>query len=105
MSIKEHDSPDNAKTRYYKYRPLYQIGEKGEREPHLLTKAIFDKAEIYYAKPKNFNDPYDCNLKLHVKDSTDEEWEKHCDKMSAIYPSERSQMEVIKSRTGAGVRR
>ena len=67
------------KAEYYKYRSLYQFGANGEREPNPFTQSIFEKAEIWYSAPKDFNDPFDCNLKLHVDDSTDAEWGKYFD--------------------------
>lgn len=85
------------KTAYYKYRPLYQIGSTGSPEPHPFTKSIFEKAEIFYSAPKHFNDPYDCNLKLHVRDSTDAEWENYCDQLVAQYPAEKAKMDRVKS--------
>lgn len=66
------------KQTYYKYRSLYQNEATG-RSPNFNTRAIFDKAELYYAVPKSFNDPYDCNLRLHARDSTDAEWEAFLD--------------------------
>ena len=62
------------KRKYYKYRSLYQATATG-REVNPFTRAIFEKAEVYYATPQACNDPFDCNLRLHVKDSTDQEWE------------------------------
>jgi hypothetical protein len=59
---------------YFKYRPLYQIGEKGQKEVHPFTKALFSDASLWYASPSEFNDPFDCNLRIHVSDSTDKEW-------------------------------
>ena len=70
------------KNLYYKYRHLYHIGAKGSSEPHPFTQSIFENAEIYYAKPKDFNDPFDCNLKLHVKGSSDEDWEGYFNKLA-----------------------
>jgi len=63
----------------YKYRPLYQYGEKDSKIPHPFTQSIFEKGELYYSTPKDFNDPFDCNLKLHVDNSTDEEWGTYLD--------------------------
>ena len=87
----------NTTNAYYKYRPLYTSDGGGNRVPHPFTQAIFESAEIYYSLPKDFNDPYDCNLKLHADDSTDAEWHAHCDKLSAKYPNRKAQMETIKS--------
>ena len=66
---------------YYKYRPLYQRAANGEMEPHPFTESIFRDSKIYYANPASFNDPFDCHLKLHTNDSSDEEWEKYCDEL------------------------
>jgi hypothetical protein len=64
-------------TQYYKYRPLYTGApdKTGKREIHPHTKSILKDARVYFSAPCNFNDPFDCNLKLHVQDSTDAEWE------------------------------
>lgn len=85
------------KTAYYKYRPLYQESNDG-RKPHPFTQTIFEKAEIYYSTPNDFNDPYDCNLKLHVADSTDAEWAEYCDKLATQHPHRKAQMEDVKTR-------
>jgi|GEM_PF-2568870 len=69
------------KTAYYKYRPLHIIGTNGSRQPHPFTKSIFEKAEIFYSAPKHFNDPFDCNLRLHTNGSTDAHWEAYFDKL------------------------
>lgn len=86
------------KNSFYKYRPLYLYDADGNRVPHPFTQSIFDKAEIWYSAPKDFNDPFDCNLQVHVNDSTDAEWEEYCDKLIEAYPDEFSKVEVIKTR-------
>lgn len=65
------------KNTYYKYRSL--------QSP--FTKSIFEKAEIYYAAPKDFNDPFDCNLRIHTNGSTDQDWETYFDKLMVQDPS------------------
>ena len=75
------------KPAYYKYRPLYQISANGKPEPHPFTRSIFEKAEIYYSAPKDFNDPFDCNLRLHTNGSTNAQWEAYFDKLIAQEPS------------------
>ncbi len=59
------------KNKYYKYRPLYQP----DKQVDPFTQSVFKAAEVYFSEPSVFNDPFDCNLKLHNNDSTDEEWE------------------------------
>lgn len=86
------------KKTYYKYRPLYQIGSKGVREPHQFTRSIFEKAEIRYSAPKDFNDPFDCNLRLHVADSTDAEWEEYIDILSQQYPDRAATLSETKAK-------
>lgn len=66
--------------KYYKYRPLYKVGVNGTRVPDPFTESVFRKAEIYYCTPEDFNDPFDCNLRLHADDSTDQQWEEYLDK-------------------------
>ena len=84
------------KTKYYKYRTLYQATATG-REENLFTKSIFKKAEIFYATPKSCNDPFDCNLRLHVRDSTDQEWETYIMKRIAADPTGRPELERVLS--------
>ncbi len=86
-----------AKNSYYKYRPLYQYGADGISNPHPFAKSIFEKGELWYSAPKDFNDPFDCNLKLHVRGSTDEEWNAYCDRMIAQNPSDKTNLESFKS--------
>ncbi|MEI6891630.1 MAG: DUF2971 domain-containing protein [Pontiella sp.] len=66
------EDSENAEqtTSYYKYRSLYQ----GENEPNPFTKSIFEDNQLWYATPKDFNDPFDCNLNLHTNNSTDADW-------------------------------
>jgi hypothetical protein len=45
---------------YFKYRSL--------TAPY--TKEIFEKRELWYSAPKDFNDPFDCNLPLNCDDSS-----------------------------------
>jgi hypothetical protein len=59
---------------YYKYRPLYSSGEGNPRVVHPFTESIFTKGEIYYSAPSAFNDPFDCNLQMHLNDATEEDW-------------------------------
>ena len=68
----------NDPAKYYKYRPLYRIGKKG-REVDPSTEMIFNNASLWYSLPSKFNDPYDCNLRLHANDSTDKEWMQYID--------------------------
>ena len=69
------------KNKYYKYRPLYQPGNNGDRVPHHFTESIFKNKKIYFGAPKDFNDPYDSNFRLHVRDSTDAEWIAHINEL------------------------
>ncbi|ACD91483.1 hypothetical protein Clim_2463 [Chlorobium limicola DSM 245] len=77
------------KTLYYKYRPLYQLRPDGTREQHPFTQSIFTKGEIYYSAPKDFNDPFDCNLRIHTDGSTDADWEAYFDKLVVQDPSKK----------------
>ncbi len=66
---------------YFKYRSLTvpcnkEIADACKREivdPY--TKAIFEKRELWYSAPKDFNDPFDCNLPLNCDGLTDKEIE------------------------------
>jgi len=80
----------------YKYRPLYQRAANGEMEPHPFTESIFRDSKIYYANPASFNDPFDCNLKLHVIDSSEEEWRKYCDELVGSLPEYKEKIEEFK---------
>jgi len=77
--------------KYYKYRPLRQ-----GVAPHPFTASIFEKRELWYAAPKDFNDPYDCNLKLHARDSTDKEWMQYIDARIIEYPPDSKSLKKIK---------
>jgi hypothetical protein len=81
---------------YYKYRPLYQYGASG-REAHPFTRSILTDGKIFYAAPKDFNDPFDCNLKVHVRDSTDTEWEAYCDALTKKYGAATADMAKLKA--------
>ena len=85
------------RTSYYKYRPLHQIGTSGALEPHPFTRSLFEKAEIYYSAPKDFNDPFDCNLRIHTNGSTDEEWEIYLDRLIAMTPAKADVLRHVKS--------
>lgn len=53
---------------YFKYRSL--------SDSHIeYTKAIFEKRELWYSAPEDFNDPFDCNLPLNCDGSSDKEIE------------------------------
>ena len=77
--------------RYYKYRPLLQGIDE-----HPFTASIFEKRELWFSAPSEFNDPFDCNLRLHVDDSTDEEWIAYIDLMMKESPGERAALESFK---------
>jgi len=85
------------KTAYYKYRPLYLVGTDGKRQPHPFTRLIFENAEIFYSTPKDFNDPFDCNLRLHTNGSTDAEWESYFNKLVTLDPSQEAVLQRAKS--------
>jgi len=53
---------------YFKYRSLSDSQIE-------YTKAIFAKRELWYSAPKDFNDPFDCNLPLTCDGLTDKEIE------------------------------
>src|ERR1039458_9649810 len=82
---------------YYKYRPLYEPGSSPNRKIHPFTQSIFAKAEIYYGAPADFNDPFDCNLKIHVRDSTDAEWENYLDDLIAEHPASQAQLSQVRA--------
>lgn len=51
---------------FFKYRSL--------SDSHIeYTKAIFEKRELWYSAPVDFNDPFDCNLLLNCDGSSDSE--------------------------------
>lgn len=72
----------------YKYRPLYVMGDNKLRQAHPHTASIFTKSEIFYAAPSAFNDPYDCNLKLHFEGSSDKDWQEYLDVVLAENPTD-----------------
>ncbi len=86
-----------TKKQYYKYRPLYQVGAGGVREPHPFTMSLFKRAEIFFAAPKDFNDPFDCNLRLHANGCTDAEWVAYFDSLIAQYPANKPVLEQAKA--------
>ena len=53
---------------YFKYRSLSDVS--GD-----YTEAIFEKRELWYSAPMDFNDPFDCNLPLNCDGLTDKETE------------------------------
>lgn len=73
------------KKTYYKYRPL--LSDRINRIPYDSTRRLIESRELYYAVPSSFNDPYDCNLRLHTADSTDHDWSRYMDSMVTQYPS------------------
>ena len=81
-------------TPYYKYRPLYSA--RDEKTPHKFTQSIIQDSELYYATPNTFNDPFDCNIKLNVKDSTEEEWIRYLDELIVQYPEHKHKLPSIK---------
>ena len=56
---------------YFKYRSLTDPCKKEIADQY--TKAIFEKRELWYSAPKDFNDPFDCNLQLNCDGSSDSE--------------------------------
>ena len=80
---------------YFKYRPLYHTKPDGTREAHPFTKSIIERAEIYFAAPKDFNDPFDCDMRLHANGATDSEWEEHFNRMLLEYPQFRQNIEIV----------
>ncbi len=78
----------NGSYTLYKYRPLYLTGESELRQPHPHTASIFTKSQIYFAAPSSFNDPYDCNLKLHFEGSSDKDWHDYLDFVLAENPTD-----------------
>jgi hypothetical protein len=82
------------KRKFYKYRTLYAAGST---KVHRFTKSIFKKAELFYARPSSFNDPFDCNLRMHVEDSTDADWEAYLDAMALRSPSRAPRLMAMKA--------
>lgn len=78
---------------YYKYRPLHSVGEDGTRKPHSFTQSIFEEKELWYSAPKDFNDPFDCNLKLHFSGSTDEDWDNYMTRLIEEHPEHKEKLE------------
>lgn len=76
---------------YYKYRPLFT--ESGDTHP--FTKSIFEDAELYFAAPTTFNDPFDCNLTLHLNDCSDDDWLNYINYLIKIHPSKRDNLNFI----------
>jgi hypothetical protein len=85
------------KVPYYKYRALYTQDDKGNKVIHPFTESIFTRGEIYYGAPVDFNDPFDCNLKINVDNSTDAEWEGYIDDLLAEHPGLSGELILIKS--------
>lgn len=85
------------KKQYYKYRALLSQRSATTRVAHPNTESIFTKAELWYDAPANFNDPFDCNLRTHIDNSTDAEWEAYCDKMMIQFPDSKAQFLATKS--------
>ncbi|PQJ27447.1 DUF2971 domain-containing protein [Rubritalea profundi] len=85
---------------YYKYRPLYS--DRRHKTPHEFTKSIIKSSELYYATPNTFNDPFDCNLKLHTDDSTDKEWIDYIDSMIVQYPQNKKKLVTVKRKKSWG---
>jgi hypothetical protein len=57
----------------YKYRVVGDL-VTNDLDPHLFS--LLSKGEIYFANPKEFNDPFDCLFAFH-KNVTDDEIIKH----------------------------
>jgi hypothetical protein len=85
---------ENSPESYFKYRPLWQ-GDKDMRIPHVGTARIFRNRELWYATPSSFNDPFDCNLLLHVRDSTDEDWVEYYSTIARDNPEMATQISKI----------
>lgn len=84
-------------TKYYKYRPLYTYLANGEREAHKFTQSIFETKKLWFDAPAKFNDPFDCILRLHTDDATDEEWTAYFDELKSISPSSVINLEQAKT--------
>ncbi|MCC5790927.1 MAG: DUF2971 domain-containing protein [Opitutales bacterium] len=80
---------------YFKYRPLY--ADRSGAVPHGLTQSLIESRRLFYATPTSFNDPFDCNLRLHTNDSTDDDWVSYIDALIAKCPSRRNQLTVVKA--------
>lgn len=60
---------------YFKYRSLTMPDPCNKEILDQRTKAIFEKRELWYSAPEDFNDPFDCNLPLNCDGSSDKEIE------------------------------
>jgi len=49
------------------------------------TRRLIQDKSLWYATPNSFNDPFDCNMKLHVDDSKNEDWEGYLQKAIENY--------------------
>jgi hypothetical protein len=70
----------------YKYRPLYRIGENGQKLIDKHTADIFREAAIYYSAPNSFNDPFDCNMKLSIEGCSKEDLDQYFSTLISEYP-------------------
>ncbi len=78
----------NTVRSFYKYRPLYS--DRREKKENGFTRSLIESSELFYATPKTFNDPFDCNLKLNTDDSTEDEWIHYIDEMIRTYPDQKA---------------
>ena len=83
------------KHQYYKYCHLYS--DRGNKIPNSFTRSLIESSELFYATPASFNDPFDCNLRLHVDDSTDADWIRYLDALIAQYPERTEQFTIVKN--------
>lgn len=81
------------KKSYYKYRPL--LSDRKHRIENAFTQSLIQSCEVFYATPSSFNDPYDCNLKLHADDSTDADWSNYIKKLISQYPARAAQLAIV----------
>ncbi len=86
----------HPKRSYYKYRPLYSNRSGGV--PHGFTQSLIESRRLFYATPTSFNDPFDCNLRLHANNSTDDDWIGYIDALIVQDPGRRDQLTVVKDR-------
>ena len=84
-----------AKRSFYKYRPIYSDRSGGV--PHGFTQALIAARRLFYGTPASFNDPFDCNLRLHANDSNDHDWSRYIDALIDQYPLRRDQLNVVKA--------
>lgn len=61
----------SSNCRVFKYR-LIGYWDGNEIKPYLFTEKMFVNRELWFSHPKNLNDPFDCNLSLHVKGTNQE---------------------------------